>query len=410
MSKKIEQNQSHQQNTEALKEVFHSFNSVSEQLFEAYGQLQKRVEYLSDALERSERASAEENNTSLLLANRLSCLLQALPIGVIVIDGQGILQTLNPAAGELLGSNWVGCHWSEVIESVISPYAAGMDKVVLNNGRIVSIRTCPLGQEPGQIVVISDETETHKLHNQLNHHQRLSAMGEMAANLAHQIRTPLSSALLYASHLNQDQLSQSDYIRFSGKVLARLKHLERTVQDMLMFARGGEESALEAVDADVFLDNLRESLESQIHTSQTVVEFIKPAASLTFYANSSAIQNALENLIVNALQACGPDDQVKVECGLAKNGRLSEVLVFKVIDSGPGMDAATVAKMYQPFFTTKPKGTGLGLSVVRAIAQSHGGGVACESEPGQGTIFSFYLPLRNVPGCEIDEAQAAAYP
>src|SRR5699024_8827775 len=149
------------------------------------------------------------------LANRLSHLLAALPAGVIVLDAQGVVQTANPAAAELLGSPLEGIAWPAVYGRAVAGAGGADSELELNGGRRVTLSSCDLGGEPGRILVLQDVTEARALQALADRRRRLSAMGEMAASLAHQIRTPLASALLYVGHLGARNLGNADRERIA---------------------------------------------------------------------------------------------------------------------------------------------------------------------------------------------------
>jgi two-component system sensor histidine kinase FlrB len=128
--------------------------------------------------------------------------------------------------------------WRHVIARCFAPREDDGHEVSLKDGRRLSIATRSLDAEPGQLVLLNDLTETRHLQDQLARHERLSSLGRMVASLAHQIRTPLSAALLYASHLTEQALPVETQQRFAGRLKERLHELEHQVRDMLVFARG----------------------------------------------------------------------------------------------------------------------------------------------------------------------------
>ena len=203
---------------EHLQEAFTTFNQLSEQLVGSYHDLQGRVEQLNAELSTAKDERIKELSEKERLASRLSALLTALPGGVIVLDSSGVIQEYNPAAANLLGEPLENLAWSDVIRRAFSPRSDDGHEVSLTDGRRVSISTCPLESEPGQILLLTDVTEMRRLQDRLSQHQRLAAMGEMAASLAHQIRTPLSSALLYASNLKRPHLNDEQRDRFATKI------------------------------------------------------------------------------------------------------------------------------------------------------------------------------------------------
>jgi len=185
--------------SEKLKDAFAIFNELSSQLTESYQQLETRVADLNEELQATRDERIRELTEKERLAGRLSLLLDVLPGGVVVLDGEGVIRENNPAAEALLGEPLLSIAWSEVISRAFAPRCDDGHEVSLVDGRRVNISTCPLGAEPGQILLITDVTEMRMLQDRLSQQQRLASMGETAASLAHQIRTPLSSAMLYAS-------------------------------------------------------------------------------------------------------------------------------------------------------------------------------------------------------------------
>ena len=136
-------------------------------------------------------------------ASRLNHLLQVMPAGVVVIDGQGIVRQANEQAKVFLGEPLEGELWRTIIARSFKPRADDGHEVSLYDGRRVKLSITPLVNEPGQLIVLTDLTETRQLQARLSHLQRLSSLGKMVASLAHQIRTPLSAGMLYAANLTR---------------------------------------------------------------------------------------------------------------------------------------------------------------------------------------------------------------
>lgn len=379
---------------EQLQEAFCAFNELSMQLAASYRDLEARVARLNEELAaaRSERLKqlAEKER----LANRLARLLEALPGGVVVLDGNGTVQECNPAAVDLLGDPLVGVAWRDVARRAFAPRPGDSREVTLHDGRQASISTRSLGAEPGQILLFNDVTETRKLQEMVNRHRRLSAMGEMAAKLAHQIRTPLASALLYVSHLARPGLEAGDRVRFAQKILSRLRHLEAMVSDMLMFARGGAVSDA-TFSVQALANDLELALEPQLQSSAGRLEIKTRVPDVILTGNRQALLGALLNLATNALQACGAGAWLCLKITRGAGGAVE----FRLSDNGPGIPEEIRDRIFEPFFTTRPDGTGLGLAVVQAVIESHRGKIWAESRAGGGTTFVLHLPL--------DERQAA---
>ena len=378
-----------------LDQAFALFNQMSTQLNQSYSMLEARVSELKGQLALVSAQRMQELAEKERLANRLQSLLDLLPGGVIVIDGQGVVREANPAARGLLGQPLVGMLWRQVIARCFAPRKDDGHEISLRDGRRLSIATRSLNGEPGQLVLLNDLTETRRLQDQLARHERLSALGRMVASLAHQIRTPLSAAMLYAGHLSEQALPLEQQQRFAGRLKERLQELENQVRDMLVFARGELPLPDRLSPAELFA-SLRAAAES--HVAGLQLRWQCDVRGGELLCNRDTLVGSVLNLLHNAIQASGQDVRLKVH--LYTRG---DSLRLVVSDSGPGMDAATLARLGEPFFTTKTTGTGLGLAVVKAVAKAHHGELRLQSRPGRGTCASLVLPLIAAPVREHKE-------
>lgn len=377
-----------------LQDAFGAFNQLSAQLTESYQQLEVRVAGLTEALEVEQDERIKELKEKERVASRLSSLLHALPGGVVVIDDEGKVQEHNPAAELLLGQPLLGLPWSEIIQRAFAPRSDDGHDISLVDGRKVNISTCPLGSEPGQILLITDVTEIRYLQDRMGQQQRLAAMGKMAASLAHQIRTPLSSALLYVSNLKRQVLSDEDRFVLTDKMTSRLRHLEQLIEDMLMYSKEGKVGE-EYFTSQNLLDELYLGLEPQLE--DTVTRFIShnQDRDLIIHGNRQMLVSALSNLAMNAMQAMKESEKeeaAKIEVSIARH---ENDVCISIKDNGPGISAELQEQIFDPFYTTRTQGTGLGLAVVQAVAKAHGGFVQLKSKPTQGSEFILSMPLEN---------------
>lgn len=368
-----------------LEQAFALFNQMSTQLSTSYSMLEARVTELKGQLALVSAQRMQELAEKERLAHRLQSLLDLLPGGVIVIDGQGVVREANPVARNLLGQPSVGMLWRQVIARNFAPREDDGHEISLKDGRRLSIATRSLHAEPGQLVLLTDLTETRRLQDQLSRHERLSALGRMVASLAHQVRTPLSAALLYASHLTEQVLPVEQQQRFAGRLKERLHELEHQVRDMLIFARG-ELPLPDRLAPKALFDALRSAAEPHVLDMQVRWQCDSRAGELL--CNRDTLVGTVLNLIENAIQAGGREARLKIH--LYQRG---ETLRLCISDNGPGIDSATLARLGAPFFTTKTTGTGLGLAVVKAVARAHQGDVQLRSRPGRGTCAILTLPL-----------------
>ncbi|RTR32580.1 sensor histidine kinase [Shewanella atlantica] len=318
------------------------------------------------------------------MSNRMERILQAMPSGVVIINGDGVVTDANPVAVELLGLPLEGLRWIQVINRAFSPQDDDGHEVSLRNGRRVKLAITPLTPEPGQLIVLTDLTETRLLQKNLSHLQRLSALGKMVATLAHQVRTPLTAALLYASNLASPRISESARSRFQKKLVDRLNELEHQVNDMLLMAKGRQQEQGEAETVDSIMGSVLANCEPIAKQHSCKLEFIDESSG-EFLANASALSSAINNLVVNSIEA----GATRVEL---KGRESAHELQIDVTDNGKGLDKAMQKKVMEPFFTTKPQGTGLGLAVVQSVVANHGGKIDFRCEKGMGCRASLHFP------------------
>jgi two-component system sensor histidine kinase FlrB len=370
-----------------LASAFELFNELSAQLADTYREMESRVGQLNAELHAVAEQRLRELQEKERFASRLQSLLTLLPAGVIVLDASGRITEANLAAIDLLGEPLPGELWRDVIARSFAPQGDDGHEISLHNGRRVSLATRSLDGEPGQLLLLTDLTETRALQQNLARHQRLSEMGRMLSSLAHQIRTPLAAAMLYAGHLCDRELSGAQIKKFSHKIQDRLQHLEQQVRDMLIFVRG-DVKLTDTLTTAQLLDALREAMEMPLASHRATCDFDNACADANVLCNRDTVVGALMNLVNNALQASPRGVALQVRVALH-----GEQVCFAVIDDGPGFDADVAARINEPFYTTKAQGTGLGLAVVRAVAQAHHGEFRIASEPGRGTCAELTLPL-----------------
>lgn len=333
---------------------------------------------------------------------RLKALLKALPAGVIVLDGKGLVQECNPAAIELLDEPLIGVAWRSVIERAFDHSRVSGQDSVTKKGQIVSISTCPLGEGvPGQIILLQDVTEKRQLQTKYEQQNRLASMGQMAAQLAHQIRTPISAALLYASHLKSPSLDEDKRLRFADKILTRIQSLEQLINDMLLFSRNGMENR-ESISVQQLLNELEQNIVIAEDKQSVNIVFDNQSGEMQsdddvvdnnvyISGNRNLLVSGLINLVNNAVHAVDE----KSGCVFIKVSQpIKGAIDFRIHDNGMGIAAEDVNKIFEPFFTTKQNGTGLGLAVVKAIANAHDGELWLDSSSCSGSVFRMRIPTQ----------------
>ena len=360
-----------------LQEAFRAFGSLSEQLTGAFDSLRGQVAQLQQDLTQAHAGNEH-------LAARMSALVKGLPGGVLVLDAQGVVVECNPAAIELLGEPVLGETESSLLQRCVSSGAAPSEHIELRSGRFVNLSRRDLAGG-GEVVLLTDITESHLMQVFMARQQRLLTMGELAAGLAHQIRTPLATALLYASQMALPDRTHADLRRCGDKTIDSLKQLDRLVNDMLSFAQGG--AARELVSVSALLEQVAQWLRPALRGGIRLT-IRTQAPELTVRANAPSLVSAILNLATNALQAASADLNLELLARRSENGGAQIV----VSDNGPGIPAAIRERIFEPFFTTRTRGNGIGLSIVKSVVEAHRGSVRL-AESSVGATFVIDLPV-----------------
>ena len=361
---------------QALANAFATFNAHSVALHQSYAALQEQVARMATELRESRDARLKEQAEKIALAERLTHILEALPAAIVVMDDDGLVTDANAVAMELFGTPLLGVAWDRVAARCrLDATRADMFRI---GSRWFTVTTSRPGAG-GAIQVWTDVTEGHMAREQELRQSRLAMLGEMAARVAHQIRTPLATALLYATGSSVTADNRQ-------RIVSRLRELEGMVEDMLAFARG-------TPPADSAL-NSRELLQqvaadaTELVPDHVVVDLAPGLGGYALRGNQRALVGALHNLVANAAQHCGNPGRIRLSDTLDAHGWVRLI----VQDNGPGIDDTVRERIFEPFFTTRPDGTGLGLAVVRSVAIAHAGDIECASDP-DGSVFSLRLPL-----------------
>jgi two-component system sensor histidine kinase FlrB len=344
-----------------------------------------------DALNKASHASSTQEIDALRLqANRLEHLLQVMPAGVVVIDGRGIVRQSNNLAKILLGEPLEGQLWRTIIARSFKPQADDGHEVSLYDGRKVKLSITPLEKEPGQLIVLTDLTETRQLQQRIGHLQKLSSLGRMVASLAHQIRTPLSAAMLYAANLSHNTLNKTSREKFSDKLVSRLRDLESQVNNMLLFAKSGDEQVISEISLHCLMQEVQQGSDAMLQSQKAQLVLSLPEPDVVILGNKTALVGALQNLIHNALTVKPLHAVIKLAA--SRQTDHPDWVNLSVTDNGPGINVENLNRVFEPFFTTKSNGTGLGLAVVRSVAQSHQGNVNVSNLDDGGACFTLCLP------------------
>jgi len=355
----------------------------------------------------------------------LRSVLDTVPDAIIVIDEHGIIRSFSTAAEHQFGYTAAEVCGRNVSMLMPSPYREAHDSYIqryLRTGerRIIGIGRLVVGQRkdgstfPMELAVgevnsggrrlftgfvrdVTERQETQQrlqeLQSELLHVSRLSAMGEMAATLAHELNQPLTATTNYlrACQRMLDASGTPDLARIRQAVALAAEQTLRSgqiIRRLREFVARGETEKRPESAAKLAEEASALALVGAKERGVKVRLQIDPKTSRAF-VDKVQVQQVLLNLIRNAIEAMGEAERRELTISAVPDG---EMVAFGVADTGPGLAADVAAQLFRPFVTTKREGMGIGLSICRTIVEGHGGRIWAEPNPGGGTVFRFTVP------------------
>lgn len=321
--------------------------------------------------------------------------------GLAVIDTEGRIVTLNERAQEVLGvgENVEGVPYQEILEpgrlkEVLEKAFFGWERTkeeeVAYQGKSLVVTGTPLRDEEGKamgaMIIFQDISEIRKLQEDIKLKERLAAIGELAAGVAHEFRNPLGSIVSATRLLSSQQSNKNEYL---GLILKETEIMNGLIDELLYFARPAKLN-LSHVDINRFLEDAISLLLSEMGGNIVLQKELKEIPLLK--VDPSQMKRAFANLIQNSLEAMGREGELRVKSEKIEIEGEGFVKI-SIEDTGLGIKEEDIPKIFNPFFTTRPEGTGLGLSIVHKIIEKHHGRIECQSQVGEGTTFSIYLPI-----------------
>ena len=373
-----------------LSEAFTSFTATSGLLEQYYDMLRERVRYLTVELE--ERNA--QLNAALADANEakdnLRCILQSMAEALIVLDRDGNVMMVNRAAVEIIGPSAEDATGKSLEALDFSLVSEGDDTVLIANGRRFDVFVSrsnvadSSGAVHGSVLLIQDITRMKELEAQSQRNRRLIRMGEMAAKIVHEIRSPLCSIELYATML-ESELGEGEAARLSRGISSGIMSLNNILTNMLLFARQ-QKPAVSRIDASFVVREALRILEPMID-SRGIPVTLNAHEGIYFSGDPELLKQVLLNVVLNAIQATYGGGSIGIAVYEGKDG-----VMIEVSDEGEGISKEDLDRIFDPFFSTKAKGTGLGLAIAFRIMEAHGGHIRARSVPGEGSVFSLHFP------------------
>lgn len=322
-------------------------------------------------------------------------ILKSIPTSLFLLDVERKVVEANPSARELLGENIEGKKIEEVFEidelDDLNKVWAGeiiQRKQVKVDGVPIGYSASPIYSNQNRIIgaaiILRDLTKIKEMEEQLRRKDRLAALGEMSAGMAHEIRNPLAAIKAGIEYISKNFEKGSDYHNYVKIILSEIERLTRIVKDMMEFAKQRTPKK-NKVDMENLISNTIAMYQEEVREKGIELE-TNIEDELICMADSDQITTVLNNLILNSIEAIDREGQIKIKG--RENGKNIEV---EVQDNGEGIPEDMVKKVFNPFFTTKNKGTGLGLSITHTIIQNHSGMIKA-SNIDNGTCFTFKIP------------------
>jgi signal transduction histidine kinase len=400
--------------------------------------IQAVIERLREQEKEAARLFRLERQRALSTARLSDAVIRQMPTGLLLINAGGLITLANPAAERALGTAGLAYRNFREVLGGEAPLArllgACLDERATFLREELAHRT-PAGEErrlgatispvqteepgnqkpPGALCLLSDLSELAALEAQVRLRESLATLGEMSAGIAHEWKNSLGIVSGYAQMLARE-LPQGEAAEAAGQIVRETRRLAQAVRELLQFAGpmelAAEPVALAGIVEQVVADERRAAPEVCFRTEGEFGEVT---------GDGSLLRQALANLARNAAeaaragrggqprlpenrtgQACAPEDRSgRVTIRGALEERAGRPLArVSVADNGPGIPREALAKLFVPFYTTKPGGSGLGLALVQKIAVQHGGRIEARNLPEGGAEFTLWLPIRRRAGAE----------
>ena len=260
----------------------------------------------------------------------------------------------------------------------------------------------------GAALFFKDLTHVEHKEEQERLRDRLAALGQMAANLAHEIRNPLAAIEVSCSLLKRKVGGGASERELLDKIIAEVRRLNRTITSSLEFVRPLSPALASTRLKDVLDEALAVAVSRRGKPGIRIERSGGDDAGI-FAMDAGQVRQVFENLFLNAMEAMGESGTLRIDVSITAapaapttpyrpggaveaQGRFDSYAVVRVQDSGPGIKSEHLEKLFYPFFTTKPNGSGVGLSMAKKIVDSHRGVIDVTTEPGCGTVFTVRLP------------------
>lgn len=405
IAEKIGKTSSKEEQISLLTQGFQLFSEETNRLENAYQNLKDLFHKVNHKLEETNKHLASKVQELHVLTSYLDNILSHMAQGLIFINATGYLTTYNRAAEiifekrttevlfqlfkEKFSDDTFGFSLKEAIKNKKVPHTSFFS-LSFPDGKVKKLEAefSFIPNEPSAIIIlIRDITELRKLQMIADRKDSMQALGEMAAQVAHEIRNPLGGIKGFSALLQRDVENEPEKLRLTKYIIEGVNTLERLVTQVLNYSRPLQ-LELKEVNLSILLAELQESLIAEKFIHKNIDFYIHRPKKVLAAVDSGLLKSALKNLMINALQAM-PKKGI-LEVSLEEEDRKA---IIKIKDTGIGIQEEHMKKLFSPFFSTKADGNGLGLSETHKVIHAHGGEILVESEVNKGTVFTIKIPL-----------------
>ena len=330
----------------------------------------------------------------------------SLPVGLLATDRQGKFAFANRAAERITGLTLTEPGEAPADE-MLPDYFRNLQELLDREGAIFEKemegefaggRVVPLslsaakiinqeGNFVGRVFIFRDLGEVRRLQDEIRRQEKLAAIGELAAGVAHEIRNPLSSIKGIASYYRNKFPDGSEDKELAGVMSEEVDRVSRVISELLELARPTR-LELKPTNLNELLHHSARLIEQEAAVKKVEIALNLPAEPLMVTVDPDRLSQCLLNICLNSLQAMERGGRLTISCLITEQDQL----IIEIRDSGPGIATADLARIFDPYFTTKPQGTGLGLAIVQKIVEAHQGQIKVRSTRGRGARFTIILP------------------
>lgn len=377
-------------NPQMLETAFREFVEATRELETSQQKLSAEVYRLTEDLARSNANLKMQMSAKAKIAQDLAGLISALPTAVIILQNReiyafndisaNIIPGLQPGVTWVLPKTWTAIDDFHYRTKQTSLAREGETELIIRP----ETRKLDDGRE---LLLIHDVTATFRAREEAEREAKLASMGRMAAEIAHQLRTPLATAILYASHLADASISPETRFSFVEHLNQQLAWLDRLVSRMMSFLRN-KPGALEILTVAELIDECCMSIEPLFKAREVVLERHVQGGQHLFTVQRDQLRGGLVSLLENALQVSAVNQRVQLRASVTHSR-----LTIDIEDEGPGIAKDILHRIFEPFATGTPQGTGLGLAIAKSAIEAHRGQLQASNRPAGGAIFQIVLPV-----------------